>query len=491
MEQEISGDRRLLLLIFVLLGGGVLRCWNINQSLWWDEIWSTMPYVRAASVWDIFTSLGYYFNNHLLYSLLGRGSVAIFGESEFTVRLPALVMGLLGVLALFRCAEVFLGTRSAVIAALLLAVSPFHIDHSSEARGYAGLALFSILSSFYFLKGIKANELKSWVYFLCFTVLGFCSHAFMIAVSVSQCVTVLLVLGARKWRSLKVNISPRAPRNFFVCLFGVGVITLIVYSPLLATFYENMGKVRYVEVTRIPFVLSVLNSFFPGIKGVIGVCVYGVLFCVGMYPIFRKDVMLCVYLAVMFFLPLSLYLLINPMFVFERYFIFALPFMLLVLSEGMVRLADNFRGAIRSLLVLTLLMVTLYVQLPFIEKVLHQDRQNYREAVQYVEGEREGKSDALLFSIGYAGEHFSYYASGAEIAIPETLDELSDLMQGKNHVWCLITAWLPELCPPYEDKALYSERPGQVDIFNYVETHFTRVKQFSSKYPVVIYYWES
>ena len=102
MEQEITGDRRiLLLLIFVLLGGAALRCWNITQSLWWDEIWSTMPYVKAASVWDIFTTLGYYFNNHLLYSLLARGSIKIFGESEFAARLPALVFGLLGILFLY------------------------------------------------------------------------------------------------------------------------------------------------------------------------------------------------------------------------------------------------------------------------------------------------------------------------------------------------------------------------------------------------------
>ena len=68
-------------------------------------------------------------------------------------------------------------------------------------------------------------------------------------------------------------------------------------------------------------------------------------------------------------------------------------------------------------------------------------------------------------------------------------DELSELTQGKRYVWCLITAWLPELCPPYEDRSLYAERPGQVDIFNYVKTHFTRVMVFSSRYPVEIYFW--
>jgi len=109
-----------------------------------------MTYVRAKSLWDVASSLGYYFNNHMLYSLLARAAVQGFGESEFVARLPALIMGLLGISALFRFGKTYLGSESGVVAAFLLALSAFHIDHSSEARGYAGLALFSILSSFYF-----------------------------------------------------------------------------------------------------------------------------------------------------------------------------------------------------------------------------------------------------------------------------------------------------------------------------------------------------
>ena len=60
------------LIVGALLTGCVLRCWNINQSLWWDEIWSTMTYVKADSLWDAVSSLGYYFNNHIFYSLLAR-----------------------------------------------------------------------------------------------------------------------------------------------------------------------------------------------------------------------------------------------------------------------------------------------------------------------------------------------------------------------------------------------------------------------------------
>ena len=71
-----------------------------------------------------------------------------------------------------------------------------------------------------------------------------------------------------------------------------------------------------------------------------------------------------------------------------------------------------------------------------------------------------------MFSIGYAGEHFRYYATGISIATFENLDELSAVLKGTKHAWCLITAWLPELRPGYEDQALYAERPGHMEIYD-------------------------
>ena len=109
-----------------------------------------------------------------------------------------------------------------------------------------------------------------------------------------------------------------------------------------------MGKVQFVNVNRIPFVMSLLNSFFPGVLCISGGIIYGVLFFFGMYGTLRKDPPLFIYLFVMLVLPLSLYLFINPMFVFERYFVFALPFALLVVSQGVVGLANNFKGIYKS-----------------------------------------------------------------------------------------------------------------------------------------------
>ena len=210
------------------------------------------------------SSLGYYFNNHILYSLLARAFISVLGESEFVARLPAVLMGLLAIVVLFQFGKAFLGEPAGCIASLLLALSAFHIDHSSEARGYSGLVLFSLLSSYYFLKGLKANRCTSWMAYVLFTVLGFYSHIFMFAVSASQFFSSLIFAVGRKWASGTIEITQRALRNFFLALLCAGITTLLIYSPVLPAFFRNLGRCRFVTVSRVPFMVSLVQSLLPG-----------------------------------------------------------------------------------------------------------------------------------------------------------------------------------------------------------------------------------
>jgi len=66
------------------------------------------------------------------------------------------------------------------------------------------------------------------------------------------------------------------------------------------------------------------------------------------------------------------------------------------------------------------------------------------------------------------------------IMCPDQTNELADISIGD--------AWLPELRPPYEDKALYAERPGQIEIYHYVKKNFTLKRRFPSRYPVEIFF---
>ena len=272
-----------------------------------------------------------------------------------------------------------------------------------------------------------------------------------------------------------------------VSLLSAAIITLTLYAPVLSAFMHNLGKVRIVAVTRWPFLVSLFSSWCPGIESPMGALFYGALLCLGIAVSWKKDPRIATYSVVLSVVPLALYLLLNPMFVFERYFIFALPFILLTIGSAIAGLAERLSGIYRIVAVSLCLLTLFYLQWPSLHTILTQDRQDYRDAVQFVEHNITDANTDLVFSIGYAGEHFRYYARTSPVFFPESLTDLNKLSAGKKRIWCLITAWLPAIRPAQEDRALYAEKTGQTEIYDYVKTHFKREKVFPSRYPVEVY----
>ncbi|MBM3989918.1 MAG: glycosyltransferase family 39 protein [Planctomycetes bacterium] len=127
-----------------------LRTSGLGSGLCFDELDTLVHYARKQprEIVSTFDSQ----NQHLLYSLLARLSFGAFGESAWAVRLPAVVLGVLGVLALHRFARLVTDAREAIFSATLLAVSYHHVWFSQDARGYTGLLLFTLLGSAEFLR---------------------------------------------------------------------------------------------------------------------------------------------------------------------------------------------------------------------------------------------------------------------------------------------------------------------------------------------------
>ncbi|MCK7467608.1 MAG: hypothetical protein MZU91_05425 [Desulfosudis oleivorans] len=140
-----------------------------------------------------------------------------------------------------------------------------------------------------------------------------------------------------------------------------------------------------------------------------------------------------------------------------------------------------------GIIMLCLFCLLVYFNAPSVKQIVTVDRQCYREAVRYVEQELRGaKTASAIIAIGYAGEHFQYYTS-APILIPQTLEQFHELLERNTTVWCLITAWLPSLRPPHEDRMLYAESPEHEKIYDAVLSRFMLKKEFPAKFPTRIY----
>jgi hypothetical protein len=114
-----------------------------TQSITIDEADTFLSWVAPSSPshWEAAS------NNHLLNSLLIRLAVALFGASQFTVRLPAIAGAVLYTWAAYcLCRMIARTVAMQWVLLVCLVYNPFILDYLVAARGY-GLALAFLLSA--------------------------------------------------------------------------------------------------------------------------------------------------------------------------------------------------------------------------------------------------------------------------------------------------------------------------------------------------------
>jgi predicted membrane-bound mannosyltransferase len=204
---------------WLLLAGALgvaclLRLQGMGDPLSHDEVYT----------WEVFASQPYGTivthypvpNNHIFHSLLVRLSSELFGQSEWTIRLPALLAGLLSVPALFVLGTALFHDRKAgLVAAWLLTLGPVHIYYSHSARGYTLLVLLSILAWFCLCRGLRGGA--SWWF-------GYVSAGFLAAYTIPSGILYLFSLAV--W-SVAMSIRQRAWRETKV-LLGINALVVLL-----------------------------------------------------------------------------------------------------------------------------------------------------------------------------------------------------------------------------------------------------------------------
>jgi len=138
-----QGNRQLVAIIAVTaIIGLVLRIMAASDSLWLDELWSMLLVRDLAQPFAVFYAVSHD-NNHFLNAFW----LALIGPDHdaLLIRAPSVLFGVLTVAAAAR-----LGSRSgpyvAFVTALLFAVAYPMVHYGSEARGYGGLILATVVA---------------------------------------------------------------------------------------------------------------------------------------------------------------------------------------------------------------------------------------------------------------------------------------------------------------------------------------------------------
>lgn len=129
----IKAAMRDRLLMLILLVAVAVRLLYLFQPVSSDEArayyaWTARPFILAVS--------DYRAPQHLLYTILDYGVVRVFGNAEWSIRLPAFLAGIALPLLVFGLGKQMAGRGVGYMAAVLVATSPVLVHYSVNGRAY-------------------------------------------------------------------------------------------------------------------------------------------------------------------------------------------------------------------------------------------------------------------------------------------------------------------------------------------------------------------
>ncbi|MAT97278.1 MAG: hypothetical protein CL608_09065 [Anaerolineaceae bacterium] len=341
--QNVWRERPYLPLLLILLLAFSLRLYMLDsQSLWWDEL-KTID--RATLPWsDWFIDFSNKKNQVPFYYLLMRGWVWL-GTSAFVVRFFSLLLGLLSVAAIYQLGRVVVSARVGLTAAFLLAISPFHIWYSQEARMYSLLATQLILAHVGLIALLQGKNKRYWLlYFVAMGTAVF-THYF----------TFLIILAHAIYFILHLRLHPTLSRQWF----GLMTILALAFVPWIFLLGGSSGYSAAVPTWidpihwREPFLTFWNFSTGPTIDpmsplGFLGLAIFAGGF---LRMLFHRSAptgqqkLTNRLLLLWLFVPLLLIYIVSLSGAFslyvDRYLTIILPVFLLFVAWGWVRLTQN------------------------------------------------------------------------------------------------------------------------------------------------------
>jgi tetratricopeptide (TPR) repeat protein/uncharacterized membrane protein len=151
-------------LLLLLGAAGLLRLWGLGgESAWWDE-YTSLKYLDAPSLGRFLT----------LNRTLDPATLPLYyafqycwwhhvSASVYALRCFSILLGLMGVAALFDLGRKLFGARAGLIAAACMALSPIHAFHAQGIRMYVLLTLLAILSIRTFVEIAEGGKARWWL----------------------------------------------------------------------------------------------------------------------------------------------------------------------------------------------------------------------------------------------------------------------------------------------------------------------------------------
>lgn len=240
-------------LALVILFALFLRLAGIfSRPTWYDESFSILfsqKGIFAMLSGTISQTGGVAADVHPLgYYILLSVWLTLFGDSLFVARFFSLLAGLGLIFMAYVLAQRFWGHSVGLIAAFVVACSPFQIHYAQEIRMYVWMTLWLIMAVYSYWRAQETAGWAWWFGFAFFAALAQYTHHLSAVFLVSLAIFPLL---QRDWDTVKRIII-------------AGVVALLLYLPWLVHLPGQLAKVQtsyWTEPPGIERVFTTLLSF--------------------------------------------------------------------------------------------------------------------------------------------------------------------------------------------------------------------------------------
>ncbi|HEY66306.1 MAG TPA: hypothetical protein G4O02_17280, partial [Caldilineae bacterium] len=427
MKTGTIGQRRALLSL-ILLGGFLLRLYQLGaQSLWYDE--TVSAYLASESPARLIAHTSRDIHPPLYYLLLHFWT-RLVGDSEFALAFVSVFWGMLLIAITYEIARRLIDPATGLLAAFLVAISPFNVWYSQEVRMYTlGSFLGMItLGALVRLWGERARGWKrAWLVWVVAAAAGLYTLYYFAFLLIAEN---LFVLAYWLWRRRR---APEMDARWWRWA-GAQAAALVLYLPWLPIFYRQATNPPVPPwrsftgawaVLRDSWSALVLGQSVEPARAWLPLLIAAAIYLLALWPGREEPRRRLLsnaargLLASYTFIPIiAIYLLsfITPLFHVRYVFLYAGPFYI-VLAWGLRRFGEILgprERALRAIAVGTLLIG--YVAAAGFS--LHRfwtdpayAADDLRGGVQYI-AQRMGPDDVVLINAGYVYTAFRYYYRG-------------------------------------------------------------------------------
>jgi len=441
-----------IILSVILIIAVASRTVNLDNSLWYDEIFTVINYLRL-SVIDLLTGHST-FNNHTFYSLQATFIISLFGESNAMIRLPALIFGVACIPVIWRIAFNVSGRLQAHISAFLIALSYHHVWFSQNARGYTELMFWCVISTLVIINCLRKPSWRGWVIYGLIVAAGMYTHLTAAIFFLTQALIVAFIILFKKapYFSLHSQSGVNVWLMPFTGFLIGGLLTLILYFPTLIHLFDavmnvqNTSAVDLMKEYQSPIwaLLEIISSVArPNAITMFVALLTLILTAIGMGSIYKKEPLIPVLLLLHIILLLGILLALS-MRVWPRFFFLDMGFILLFITQGVFVCCQKISQFLQTILSLKMTTKFLFifssVLMLLISSVLllknyQNPKQDFEGSLQYI-SEQKKPTDHIV-TMGLASIIYNDYYN-TDWTVVESVQDIQQAETDFGKTWLIM-----------------------------------------------------